>query len=348
MNKVSIGEAIGNMPSDLLYKEDTALIDNSTGIGIEVEIENCLYAELRQSPTTPLMSRFIHEDDVPLPDLKTFWKVVKDGSLREGTEFIFSGPLVGANIVNALQKLDDFFKAYINPRNNRGVTSSDRCSIHVHLDVRRLSDEELTNLILVYLLFERFIFLAIDPSRIKNNYCRPLTDSSFKYILNEMLNISNNQDRLIRILQSVAAQCDKYSALNILPITSKGSVEFRHHQGTTEPLKLINWINIIFCIKEAAKNYKVTQLIEHYENDGLQSLINLVFNNIKVYDETPTKLMDVQYLINSGVNDVKEIIYMGALSNTDKGIKSRTRPINTLLYKFKAKHNLIKVEKGEK
>jgi len=342
MKIYKIGEVIGSESSDLLYKEDSSLISNTDGVGIEVEIENCLYDGLRGSPTLPIKERFIHEGNKELlPSLKTFWRVIKDGSLRDGTEFIFNGPLIGANIISALTQLDELFKVYVNPRNGRGVVSSDRCSVHVHLDVRRLSDAELTNLILVYLLFERFIFLSLDPSRIKNSYCRPLTDSSFKYILSDLLNVSNGEDRLIRILQAVTRQCDKYSALNILPVTSKGSIEFRHHQGTTKPLELVNWINIIFALKKASGEYSVSYLLDFYDKNGFRSLIDLVFHDIPVYNIDIHSDLDINHIINSGANDVKEIIYMGALSKRDQTSKSRARPVNTLLYKYKMKHKLL-------
>lgn len=340
--KNNIGYALGNEKGELRYKEDTALLSNTTGVGVEIEIENCQYEGLRENPYSPNNYNFLHHgNNEDLPRLRGFWKVVKDGSLRNGTEFVFDGPLEGANITLALIKLSEFFKIYRNLSNREGVVVSDRCSVHVHLDVRDLSDKELTNLLLVYILFERIMFLAIDPSRVKNNYCRPLTDSSFKYSLNELLSISNSEDRLIRILQSISSHGDKYSALNILPVTSKGSVEFRHHQGTTEPLELINWINIIFAIKNISIKFDIIDLINRYDKGEVIELVQEVFAGTSLGSLKTQQTGDIYLLMRAGSNDVKEIIHMGALSKNGTGIKSRVRPVNTLLYQFKLKNNLI-------
>ena len=40
--------------------------------------------------------------------------------------------------------------------------------------------------------------------------------------------------------------------MNLVPITSKGTIEFRHLAGTKDIKRIITWINLILCLKKFA------------------------------------------------------------------------------------------------
>ena len=140
----NIGELIGRRPDKKLYKEDSTLVSNEHAVGVELELENIRY--------------FRREEKYP--DIFQFWNAVEDGSLRQGTEFIFSEPYKAANISRALEVMDEFLKVY--KYNGKPAKISDRCSVHVHLDVRDMTSEDLNNLVLVYMFFERVLFKVVD------------------------------------------------------------------------------------------------------------------------------------------------------------------------------------------
>lgn len=335
-----IGDIINKEPAALLYKEDPALLTNDC-VGVELELENITYSFNYDRPETPViisLSRDNNDCEPAFKKLKGFWKVVKDGSLRKGTEFIFAEPLSGANISEALSRMQSFLDVY--RRHGKPVSLSDRTSVHVHLDVRDLNDDELMSLVLVYMLVERVIFKYINPFRSKNTYCRPLTDSSFKY---SYAVICKEADRSPgHFIQAIKHHCDKYSALNVLPTSSYGSVEFRHHHGTSDMSKVKEWINIILAIKRTAKGYPIKTLLDIYSNTGPTSLLTTIFKWSAI--ETSGFIMsDLYEEVDKGVNDVNEILNLRELAIiTENRRVSKVRPENTLIHQFKKANNLLK------
>lgn len=290
---MKISDIVGISEDVNLYREDTSLVSNSIGVGVELELENICVAN------------HPHQTNTPLPN--KYWNAVTDGSLRHGTEFVFKGALFGANITGALDEMTNFLTLF--KRSGEPVEITERCSVHVHLDVRDMSDAELTNLILIYLLFERVIFGHISPSRLKNTYCRPLSDSSFKHTLIQLRNEEGNMHRVADIVRD---QCDKYSALNVLPILRFGSIEFRHHQGTKNMEQIKNWINIIMKLKVLAKETGIATLLLSYPNFSLESVVE-IFAGTALNEENLRLIPNVETLIDSGVYDVSEILNIDTL-----------------------------------
>lgn len=335
---MKIGTAIKADVSEMLYLQDTTLINNDWGVGVEVELENIQYAHAtNDKPEIIDLERFHADRGIrdKLPGFKGLWKIVHDGSLRTGEEFVFNGPLVGANITKALKVFQDFVDVY--SFNNKSIQVSKRCSVHVHLDVRDMNEEELVNFILIYILVERLLFIYINPERKKNNYCKPLTDSAFKHIIAELKDRPGDIDML---LWTIRHSCDKYSALNILPVIKYGSAEFRHHHGTIDILSLKNWINIIFAVKRASQ-YHITYYLDGYNKFGFDWVINNIFEGTVLKDILLNDY-EAPHLLLRGYNDTSEIVNMGRLKElTTSHERAKVRPVNTLLYKFKVANGLL-------
>jgi hypothetical protein len=312
---IEISTLLGKKKDNKRYMLTDRLVNNNVAVGVELEIENIEY----------MGHNYVY------PNIFTLWKAVHDGSLRQGTEFIFDGPLKGINITDALDVMQEFLGKY--KRNGSPPVISDRCSVHVHLDVTDLNKDELNNLIQVYYLVERILFQHINPLRIKNNYCRALTDSSFKYTLKHLLNNSDAYN----LIYIIKGECDKYSALNVLPVSSFGSVEFRHHHGTLDMTKVLEWINIVMAIKLAAINYPIAELIGIYDVKGSVELIQTIFQGTLLSDsEVISKLTDFDEFVHRGIVDLREIHNLDQLKalNTANARK-RASKNKTFLNSFK-------------
>lgn len=187
--------------------------DKNTYIGVEVETENV---------------RVWHGDHSP------YWKMTEDGSLRNsGREFV-SIPIKAYRVENALKTL---FERQI----NEDIDFSERTSIHIHMNVRTLTLEQLKAMVLLYLLFEKCLFRYVDKERYNNIFCVPLVETDFGRHLLTLF----HENRL-------SIQWTKYTALNLLPIFEKGTIEFRHLHGTKNIEEIIGWINLILCLKKMA------------------------------------------------------------------------------------------------
>lgn len=298
MDTQKLGDLLGSRRDNKLYRESEELVTNEHAVGVELELENINY--------------YHHESKYP--EIFNMWRAVEDGSLREGTEFIFGEPYMAMNIIYSLEIMQKFLNQY--ERKGSKVKVSDRCAVHVHLDVRDLDENQLYNLILVYMLVERILFQYIDPARAKNNYCRPLTDSLFKYTLSKIKGYSH-ANQLHKAMTIIKDECDKYSALNILPINTFGSVEFRHHEGTTDMEKVKRWINVILALKLASIKYSIEYLLDIIKNQGHIALLNIVFEGTDLFQKVES-LPLLKEIVFKGVTDVKEILDFDTLKALNK------------------------------
>ncbi len=209
------------------------LIVGTHRVGIEVELEN-----IRTS----------------FPASRN-WRVEGDGSLRNhGAEFVFRNPLGGRDLFHAIVELDSHLF-----ENN--PDASWRCSTHVHLDVRDMDANQLKNLFIAYIVYERVLFRCSGWHRLKNNFCPALC---FAQQMLEVLSL-NWHKRDDRFMNGIRNNWDKYSAMNVIPMGNYGSVEFRMSEAKWRKGHLIKHCNRLLSLKELAMGWDGTQeeLISH-------------------------------------------------------------------------------------
>lgn len=184
--------------------------DPSLLYGVELEIEGCNPDDWR-SHCVPGME--YHED----------------GSLRNnGAEYV-TRPMAMRELVYVL---DQFFK-----KNNFTESNySERCSVHVHVNVGDLEVVQVTGVLLLYQVYERCLFEWIGNDRDKNIFCVPWYTTNIPYSI-----LTGDQSRQLNKWR----RWQKYTALNLLPIFTQGTIEFRHMAGTNDLNKIIKWCNII-------------------------------------------------------------------------------------------------------
>jgi len=158
------------------------------------------------------------------------------------------------------------------------------------MDVRDLNINQFQKLIQLYCIFEKPLF-NISGDRSENEYCIPLWASmdakrcygmlasdKGKYAKYFSTYNVDNRDTWREIGRQIQESYVKYMALNIIPFVSKGSIEFRHHEGTIDIERISRWINILFSLKKACieypfKNDPYVQLSEM----GPMALLEMVF-----------------------------------------------------------------------
>lgn len=246
------------------YPKDSMLI------GIEVELE--------------------HVNQLPERALK-YWSVTNDGSLQHnGKEFV-SGILTYAkDDLKALAELEEQIKKY-------NYQASFRCGVHVHVNIGHYTPEEIYNLYVVYLAYENLIFQYVANARSQSVFCVPLQSTDFPVQIKEQLKKGREcLDVLLRFTS-------KYSALNLAPITHHGTVEFRHLFGTTDMMKVSEWIDIIHKLVFLAKEPNVIADLCSVNYTSEYSLwIQKVFGDIRVTDEE-----HAAKLLRTGVRFVKQV-----------------------------------------
>lgn len=178
-----------------------------------------------------------------------YWNSKPDGSLRDsGIEFA-SIPLRGYQIPYALEYLFESIKVHDNPYH-----FSPRTSIHVHLNVRDMTWEQIKSLVLLYSIFEKHFFSLAGTKREASIYCVPLYKTT--------------EVQYLDTLETRCGRWHKYSAINLGTMLGNGDVdrlgtiEFRHLYGTDDINTIINWINNIFCLRQACIQYSYEELYQ--------------------------------------------------------------------------------------
>ena len=293
--------------SDVLNRNkwgtSTNLLHNNIFTGIEIELEGLSQRSFNGSS-------FQRE----YQGCFSLWTAVEDGSLQDGIEFICKEPLKGGLLADAISGLH----RAINSR--REIKATQRCGVHIHCDVRNYTASEIMNTLLVYMVFERAIYSYVSPTRYKNTFCRPLSSSDFRSTLTALLESfinESDEDKLEHLLRLVdEGRIDKYAGLNLRTIQNYGSFEFRMHEGTTDIINLLHWINILHSIMDMGKNIPVADLINMY--DANPSLVYQLFSNTKL--NAPSKSLEIL----KGIRDMKHILSYRNLDEISAELSSKT------------------------
>lgn len=237
----------------------TVKIESSRAVGIEVEVENAKVAR-------DFTSRV--------------WTATNDGSLRnQGLEFV-TKPIPAKWAPHALRELLG------ECLDNKECCFSPRTSIHVHVDVSQENDADVIGAVQLYSVFERQFFRYVGRGRSKNIYCVPITESAC------LAGIGDGHDSTY-----AHGSWSKYSALNLIPLNSYGTLEFRHMHGSFDLLKVSTWVRMLVTLIDwacAAGRNKVSTILQSMdENYNYNALLDEIFGE------------DAYHLKVSNYNEVK-------------------------------------------
>ena len=188
-------------------------------VGIECEIENW--------PTTEEYKHFGFTFET-------------DGSLRNNGYEAITAPTYSKHVPYILSTL--FARYKITQENNY----SQRCSTHVHVNCQNLTVAQVKMLCLLYQVLERPLFGFIGHDRQDNIFCVPWSQCNMSH---------DFATKFMKDPAHTARYWQKYTALNILPLRDRGTVEFRHLEGTCDIKRINDWLNIIGSMVKYACNY---------------------------------------------------------------------------------------------
>lgn len=212
------------------------------------------------------------------------WRLDRDGSLRPA-DYSYEFISLPMKMSGALAELKDIFE-----KNKFTIQKnySDRTSVHVHTNVLDFTQEQVATLALVYTVMEHPLFEFINKfdakddygySRDTNIYCIPWTQCRMNGEFVGML--FSSPKHAVRTWQ-------KYTALNLLPISTQGTVEWRHMHGTNNMEKLSKWLNIIGAIMKFSKetDFKEVEktILTLNDTSAYHQFFDAVLQGTLVYD----------------------------------------------------------------
>jgi len=231
----------------------------SRTFGIELEV----YGANRSRIVTEMRRLGIEvESESYNHNTRNHWKIISDASISgaDGNEIV-SPVLSGVDGIEQVKKV-------CLALNRAGAKINTSCGFHVHFGANDLNVQNFRNLFQSYLELENKIDEIMPESRrgSRNTYCKSLASiaSSKSAALTKIKNAQTIND------MSNAFNLSRYFKLNIQSFQRHGTVEFRHHSGTTQFSKVKNWILICARLIEYSKQNGVTNNLNHFLNESLQ------------------------------------------------------------------------------
>lgn len=239
--------------------------------GVELEIEN-----IPEWDNIKILNGAMHHTE--------------DGSLRNyGREFITT-PMTFSNLDHVLR---DFFD-----RNKFNESNySDRCSIHVHTNVQDITLEQLASICMLYQVFERLLFRWIGHERDRNIFCVPWYDTA--HMTFRVVNRLKNGDHW------VAGEWQKYTALNLVPVSSQGTIEWRHMNGHNDVNRIMQWCRFIQHIYRIATGLSFEQVQQMLVALNTTSQYNDVMNTVFQDDAKLLRTPGYEIDLEDGVLNMK-------------------------------------------
>lgn len=210
-------------------------------IGIEVEVEG----------------KYLNKKDT------AYWRVHTDGSLRgESAEYVLAQPCLRDEYRQALNNLWE----HMTSKENSYIKKSDRCGIHIHINVQQLTTNQVYRFILLYLLYEPLLIEFCDASRNGNLFCMKASDADrFLISVREAIQKQDiyyfDNDHL------------RYAAINLCALLKYGSLEFRALETPNESFeKICSWIDILLSIRDKSMKFSGRK-------EMLNSILSSSFSN---------------------------------------------------------------------
>ena len=279
--------------SELLNEADRNLPMPKLRIGVEVELEG------------------VHPD-IPSEMDSIYWETTPEQSLRGsddgiGIEFRFKQPMFGKDIRAAFDEFEEMFE-------EQAPHCGNRCSTHIHFDVRNLDIEDVQKIFSMYTILERVLFHYDGSGREDNFYCVPVYKMNNKNIqkhLHELLNNDYNRYRRSAIQKAKYKQFldsyQKYGAVNLRSVRNIGSIEFRMMRAMYKSDELWEWVYLLQSIMKYAMDMgPLDKLPIDISMKGVKSFLEEVFG-----PEAAQDLMydDLDIDVFKGIRVAQELIY---------------------------------------
>lgn len=214
---------------------------NDFKIGIELEFKGAW----NEAVIRAMQNNGIDSELVPYGNCHSTpskWMATSDATVSESINYR-TGNALGGEVVSPVLKYADAIreaKMVCDAMNTvDGMRVNRQCGLHISISWPNMSAKQVKNIVRRYAEYEGDIDSFMPPSRRghSNRWCGSLTGSSW---VNRLVNTRGENLSDVRF-------GGKYVKLNMMNLGQgrRSRLEFRHHSGTTDPVKVINWINFV-------------------------------------------------------------------------------------------------------
>jgi hypothetical protein len=193
------------------------------------------------------MLRTLRDAEIPSTSNGSYnrgnWVVKDDGSVHgpRGSGELVSPPLSG---VRGLAQVKKVCQTIL----DAGATANSTCGLHVHVDAAGLTGSQMANVVRLYRDHQSVINQILPTSRHRNRYASPM-GTGVNACLTQL-----DQARGTTGIRSALNYLNRYLAVNLSAFIRHGTIEFRQHNGTTSPSKILSWIKFCLALVEKARS----------------------------------------------------------------------------------------------
>jgi len=237
------------------------------------------------------------------------WQQKRDGSLRgrESVEYVLAAPIERKNVNKELQKLIAMlaFESKDGEYRKAILTPSDRCGVHIHINVQQLTFQQVFNFISLYLMFEQVIVGYCGESREGNLFCLRASDA--EAFIDQMIECRRKSD--LKELKYGRGNAElRYSSINPNALFKFGSLEFRSLRTPSNLMEINEWVSILYQVKEASLLYDdPIRFIELYSMRGEDRFFDDIMG--PVANLLRKKVKDVDQKLMDGVRLIQDVAY---------------------------------------
>lgn len=171
--------------------------------------------------------------------------ITEDNSLRNnGYEFV-SRPI---GLMETLEFFNDVMLTDAVKWGDINTRCNERGSVHVHVNMANSTVGEVLRFLRFYCMLEPQFFNEVADHRKNNIYCVPLAATRMPSYIQR------------KSFMNLPGAWHKYTALNLKPITTFGTVEFRHLQATENSQEFFRWMRIIYNLQQASRELRTADI----------------------------------------------------------------------------------------
>jgi hypothetical protein len=246
-----------------------------------------------------------------------YWKYTHDGSLRgtpESIEYLLKAPIPKREVSRVLKLLKDLM--LIKRKPPARFTPSDRCGVHIHINIQYFTEENLIKFMCTYLAVENLLLRYCGEARQGNLFCLRAIDANT--LISKLIEYRQDGD----LLKLTSRALDiKYAAMNLGAIREHGSLEFRALKTPNDIEKINEWVKLLCCVRDQSITFSsLEDIVETVSRYGADQFVRMIFQR---HTNTLINVIgpDVEDDILEGIRIIQDIAYAKPLQqNKQEGI----------------------------
>ncbi len=179
--------------------------------------------------------------------------------------------------------------------------NSPRTSVHVHVNVLELTPLQIWTAVFTYFTIENVLMELCGEERKGNMFCLRLKDAEG---IIQTIRIELMQTTPFNYMYTDEM---RYLGVNLKSVYGLGSLEFRGHPGTIDPIKINNWSTICWDIVDKSKRWTTPEeVLDYYQKQGANNFL-AALTNYTTFELL--KKDNIQALCDESVEIIADLVY---------------------------------------